>query len=217
VDLEKAAPHLLNRTTFISSAMSSVTSTDTSVPATSSPPPASSSQLTSGTNYFFGFLIAFIAFLFVFLSLGLLARRRRMRLMHEYLLHGPDDADLKFPQTEPEMWQPPYAEAKGQMWNDMMPLAATPVRRDVVEEFPKADESDGARWHNPFVVYFGFPAAKPRRNGRRKTKVTEALNIAVMISMPQAPDSREEKGDRNEYQIGMLKVPWRDNTQAPTS
>src|ERR1700761_2376631 len=100
--------------------MSSTTTTDTSVPTISSSPPASSSQLTSGTNYFFGFLIAFIAFLFVFLSLGLLARRRRMRLVHDYLLYGPDDADLKFPQTEPVMWQPPYAEAKGQLWNDMM-------------------------------------------------------------------------------------------------
>jgi hypothetical protein len=102
--------------------MSSTTSTDTSLPSASSslptPPP---NQLASGANYFFGFLIAFIAFLFVFLSLGLLARRRRMRLMRDFMLYGPDDSDLpNILQTEPVMWEPLYAEAKGQLWSQIM-------------------------------------------------------------------------------------------------
>lgn len=76
---------------------------------------------TSGTNYFFGFLVAFIAFLFIFLSLGLLARRRRMRLMRDFMLYGPDDdGHSQIPQTEPVLWQPAYTDAKGPLWGDIM-------------------------------------------------------------------------------------------------
>jgi hypothetical protein len=100
---------------------SSTTATDTSTASgTPSLPPSNNNQLASGTNYFFGFLIAFIAFLFVFLSLGLLARRRRMRLMHDFLLYGESDHLPTISQTEPLMWQPTYIAGDGRLWSDIM-------------------------------------------------------------------------------------------------
>lgn len=68
---------------------------------------------------------------------------------------------------------------------------------------------------NPFVVYFGFPPSKPRRTGPNKILVTEAMNVCVMITMPQAPEALEED-DRNEYQIGMLQIPWKDENLPQT-
>ncbi|KAJ7924861.1 hypothetical protein B0H13DRAFT_2314944 [Mycena leptocephala] len=151
--------------------MSSTTSTDTSLPSASSslptPPP---NQLASGANYFFGFLIAFIAFLFVFLSLGLLARRRRMRLMRDFMLYGPDDSDLpNILQTEPVMWEPLYAEAKAsygaKLW---CPLSTSLVRREVLDDKTPAEVPPPRPSRNPFVVYFGFPPSKP--DGRAPTE-----------------------------------------------
>ncbi|KAJ6612735.1 hypothetical protein B0H10DRAFT_2051713 [Mycena sp. CBHHK59/15] len=165
---------------------------------TASPLPTPN-QLASGTNYFFGFLIAFIAFLFLFLSLGLLARRRRMQLQQEFLLYGSDD-DL-LPQTEPLMWQPTYTEAKGQLWSAIMPLSSAIHMREASPPRPT---------RNPFVVYFGFPAMKPSRKGPRRIKasVPEALQVAVMINMPKSPEVYRED-DRKEYQIGTLQLPWK--------
>ncbi|KAJ7251475.1 hypothetical protein B0H12DRAFT_1324040 [Mycena haematopus] len=181
----------------MSSTMSStVSSTATDASETGSSPPS----IGSGTNYFFGFLIAFIAFLFVFLSLGLLARRRRLRIMRDFLLYGDDDSP-NITQTEPLMWQPMYTMAEGQLWSDIMPLSISLVQRvvdDKVEEPPHPSRSR----------YLGFPSLKTP-NGPQKIQVTEAMNIAVMIELPQAPEALEEVGI-HEYQIGILHVPWKD-------
>ncbi|KAJ6593948.1 hypothetical protein B0H19DRAFT_1092990 [Mycena capillaripes] len=201
--------------------MASTTSTDPST-ATGSPPP--SPGLSPGTNYFFGFLIAFIAFLFVFLSLGLLARRRRMRLMRDFLLYGPDDSGLpNISQTEPMMWQPSYTDAKGQLWSNIMvcslvcedakhyicnepqPLSTSLVQREAVDDKTPKEVPPPRLSRNLFFLF-----RKPRPpDGPRKILVTEGMNIAVMINMPQAPEVLEED-DRHEYQIGVLRVPWKD-------
>jgi len=185
--------------------------TDASPSSSSSLPPNSSGQLSNGTNYFFGFLIAFIAFLFVFLSLGLLARRRRMRLMADFLLYGPDSDDSHLPnitQTEPSMWQPTYEEAKGKQWSAIMPLSTSLVWRDVVDEKAAEEMPHAPRRRNPFVPYLGL---SPPRTLPPTIKVPEAMDIAVMINMPQAPEALEEDGIL-EYQIGMLQVPWKDES-----
>ncbi|KAJ7166500.1 hypothetical protein C8R43DRAFT_1122072 [Mycena crocata] len=199
--------------------MSTTDPTPTGLPAESSSPPSSSNQLTSGTNYFFGFLIAFIAFLFVFLSLGLLARRRRIRLMQEFLLYGPDDDHSPASsQTEPLMWQPVYADAERPVWSDIMPLSTTLLRREVIEEKAPSEVLPPRPTRNPFVVYFGFPAMKPRRRpALRKTQVTEGMNIAVMITMPMSPGTLADD-EPPECQIGTMQIPWTDETlEAPIS
>ncbi|KAJ7072282.1 hypothetical protein C8F01DRAFT_238279 [Mycena amicta] len=65
---------------------------------------------------------------FVFLSLGLLARRRRTRLTREVSLDGAM-------QSEPEMWQPLYRAATKPTWSDVIPLSASYIWREVVEDF----------------------------------------------------------------------------------
>ncbi|KAJ7680370.1 hypothetical protein DFH06DRAFT_1315154 [Mycena polygramma] len=191
--------------------MASTTSTDGSAPTGTSTPPSTSGQL-NGTNYFFGFLVAFIAFLFVFLSLGLLARRRRMRLMRDFMLYGPDDSGLpNVTQREPTMWQPLYREAKGQLWSNIMPLSTSLVQREVTDDKTPAEELPSRHSRNP-LVYLGM---KPQLKGPPKTLVTEAMNIAVVINMPQAPAASEED-DRHEYHIGTLQIPWKDDVLSQT-
>ncbi|KAJ7901881.1 hypothetical protein B0H14DRAFT_3422557 [Mycena olivaceomarginata] len=187
---------------------SSTTATDTSTASGTPSLPPSNSQLASGTNYFFGFLIAFIAFLFVFLSLGLLARRRRMRLMHDFLLYGESDHLPTISQTEPLMWQPTYIAGDGRLWSDIMPLSTSLVQREVIDD--KTPAEDAPR-----------PSRKPwrmntRRKGPQKIQVTEAMDIAVMIELPQAPDALEKAEGIHEYQIGMLRVPWKDENLPET-
>ncbi|KAJ7243936.1 hypothetical protein C8J57DRAFT_1525230 [Mycena rebaudengoi] len=186
----------------------STTTTTTTAPASTPTDPPSQNQLTSGTNYFFGFLIAFIAFLFIFLSLGVAGRRRRIRRRRDILLYGPDDdgGATRIPQTEPVMWQPQYANAPSEQWGELMPLSSSVLMREVIDtKVPIAAPARPSR--NPFVVYFGFPAMKPSRKGLRKIKVPQALQVAVMISMPKPPEDGED--GRNEYQIGLVQVPWK--------
>ncbi|KAJ7045564.1 hypothetical protein C8F04DRAFT_1388180 [Mycena alexandri] len=180
--------------------MSSTTSTPSS---TGEPQPTAT---LSSSSYFFGFLIAFIAFLFVFLSLGLVARRRRMRLMRDFLLYGPDDAP-DIPAAEPLMWQPSYAEAQGQLWSDIMPLSTSLVQHEVVDDKAPAEVPPPPS-SNPFVTFFGFSTNPPRKPSLRKIHITEALNIAVVIEMPQDSPLKEAEG--HEYLIGTLQAPWKE-------
>jgi len=169
-------------------------------------------MFTSGTNYFFGFLVAFIAFLFIFLSLGLLARRRRTRLIREFLMYGPDeDGNPRIPQTEPVLWQPAYTDAKGARWADIMPLSSSLVRRDVVDEKTPAEEPPRPS-RIPLLVYIGIMTRKPQQTAPTKIKVTEAMDIAVVINMPRPPDAPLEEDEPPECQIGTLKVPWKDES-----
>lgn len=55
-----------------------------------------------------------------------------------------------------------------------------------------------------------------RRKGPQKIQVTEAMDIAVMIELPQAPDALEKAEGIHEYQIGMLRVPWKDDNLPET-
>ncbi|KAF7315618.1 Lateendosome to vacuole transport-family protein [Mycena indigotica] len=174
-----------------------------SLPASSTSSPTN--EFTAASNYFVAFLIAFILFLFVFLSLGLLARRRRLRMMRDFALYGPDDAN-QIPQTEPEMWEPRYLDASKPRWSNVMPLSASYIRREVVEEIEKTDSEQQIprrRWPNPLPA--SLLGRKLSDDRRRKTNVTEGLSLAVMIAMPQ-PESTEPV-----YDIGSLRIPWKED------
>ncbi|KAF7361850.1 hypothetical protein MVEN_00529500 [Mycena venus] len=108
-------------------------------------------------------------------------------------------------QTEPLMWQPSYVEAKGQLWSDIMPLSTSLVQREVIDDKTPPEPPRPSR--NPFVV---LPRIKTRSKHPPKIKVTEGMNIAVMIEMPQAPETLQDAEGVPEYQIGMLRVPWKD-------
>ncbi|KAJ7783227.1 hypothetical protein B0H16DRAFT_1495996 [Mycena metata] len=181
--------------------MSSTTSTPSSTGG-----PSQSTATLSSSSYFFGFLIAFIAFLFVFLSLGVVGRRRRIRLMQDFPLYGPDDAP-NIPDTEPLMWQPLYAEAQGQLWSDIMPLSTCLVQREAVDDKAPA-EVPLPPSRPPFVTLFGFSTNPPRKHSLGKIHITEALDIAVVIEMPRDSAALEEAGP--EYHIGTLQIPWKD-------
>ncbi|KAJ7785367.1 hypothetical protein DFH07DRAFT_1054678 [Mycena maculata] len=204
--------------------MSSTNATSVTSAATSTNTSGSGS-LPNGTNYFFGFLIAFIAFLFVFLSLGLFARRRRMRLMREFLLYGgTEDDGPGIAQTEPVLWQPAYTDARGSQWSDIMvrcsmidtgyhndalqPLSSSLVQREELVNEKTPAEATPPR--NPLTAFLGFPPSKPRRKSPQRILVTEGMNIAVMINMPQPPEARREEDEPPECQIGTLMVPWKD-------
>jgi len=105
------------------------------------------------------------------------------------------------------MWEPSYVEAKGQLWSDIMPLSTSLVQREVIDDKPPAEEVPPHPSRNPFVL-----PMKARRKRPPKILVTEAMNIAVMIKLPQAPEALEEAEGIHEYQIGMLRIPWKDET-----
>ncbi|KAJ6595575.1 hypothetical protein DFH09DRAFT_1135014 [Mycena vulgaris] len=193
--------------------MSSPTSSDAASSATSTSP----SQFTSSTNYFYGFLIAFLCFLAAFGGLHFVARRRRARLMRNLLLYGPDyyGDGVGILQTEPVLWEPSYAEARGQLWGNILPLSTTLVQREVTEEKVPPGSSPPPPTRNPLVAFFGFLPVKPLRTAPRKTKVTEGMNIAVMINMPQVPEALKDE-DIPEYQIGTLQLPWNDENLSQT-
>ncbi|KAJ7691605.1 hypothetical protein B0H17DRAFT_1201022 [Mycena rosella] len=193
--------------------MSSVTATD---PAATGTPPPSQGTLPSSTNYFYGFLIAFLIFLISFGGLHFIARRRRARLMREFALHGGDDGGVSVWQTEPVMWQPSYVGTKVPLWGNIMPLSSTLIQHDVIEE--KAAPASPPR--NPLAAFFGIPPMKPRRMDSNIVKVTEGMNIAIMINMPQAPGAPpapEEDEIPPVCEIGMLQVPWTDADLPQTS
>ncbi|KAK7057127.1 hypothetical protein R3P38DRAFT_1161605 [Favolaschia claudopus] len=187
---------------------SSPTPTDTS-PATGATTSVATNnnQLASGTNYFFGFLVAFIAFLFVFLSLGVLARRRRLRLMRDFLLYADDDSPV-ITQTEPLMWQPSYSPPKGTRWNEIMPLSSHLVQHEMVD---KTDIQIPTSRRNPLAAYLGFSPLRTRPRPPDTVQVTDGMRIAVMVQMPQSPAALDDPDNIHEYQIGTVQVPWTDN------
>lgn len=91
------------------------------------------------------------------------------------------------------------------------PLSTSLVWRDVVDEKAPEEMPHAPRRRNPFVPYLGL---SPPRTLPPTIKVPEAMDIAVMINMPQAPEALEEDGIL-EYQIGMLQVPWKDESLLP--
>ncbi|KAJ7188185.1 hypothetical protein C8R46DRAFT_1205375 [Mycena filopes] len=187
--------------------MSSTTSVDSS---SSAAVPAQPTATLSSSSYFFGFLVAFIAFLMVFLSLGVIARRRRMRLMRDLLMYGDDAPEI--PNTAPLMWEPSFVEARSELcnWRDVMPLSTVVVQREVVDDKALVDEEPATPTgpRNLLVKFFGFPPKPRRKPTPKKIRITEAMNIAVMIEMPQEPATLKAEEEGHEYHIGTLRVPW---------
>ncbi|KAJ7650861.1 hypothetical protein FB45DRAFT_888980 [Roridomyces roridus] len=193
----------------------------------------SGSMLSSGTNYFFGFLVAFIAFLFIFLALGFLARRRRLRLLHDFILYGPqDDDNSRIAQKEPMLYEPKFVDAPvPPLWADIMPLSTSLVRRDVLqskEALPLPATTSTPPTSGAALRSFLRLPRKAQVDAGSPTptlvKVPEALDVAVLINMPQPPgastrDPDEEEGPP-EYLIGTLHLPWKDDdlgVELPTS
>ncbi|KAJ7104445.1 hypothetical protein B0H15DRAFT_810054 [Mycena belliarum] len=195
----------------MSSATSPISTDSPSDPA-GNPNPA---NFPSSTNYFYGFLIAFLCFLICFGALHVMARRRRAILIRDFLLYGDDDSGgAKITQKEPSMWQPTYVEARAARWADIMPLSTTLVQHDVlIDEKPFSP-----RPRNPLVAYLGGITSK-QQPGSVISQVTMGMNIAVMINMPCAPGRRKEGEDEDddipEYQIGTVRVPWTDERLPP--
>ncbi|CAK5265748.1 unnamed protein product [Mycena citricolor] len=167
--------------------------------ASFSPPPNNNNPATSGSTYYFGFLVAFLAFLFLFLSLGLLARRRRMHLMREMMLYGSDDDTRVRLMAVPVISQPLYtrlgATSGRTSWR---PLSASMVKRDVIDDkSPPATRTQRGR-----RVRHGTPSSSilVSRHGN---------NLAGTPVMPQPPDAADDP-ERPYFEMGVLHVPWTD-------
>ncbi|KAF7376187.1 hypothetical protein MSAN_00033800 [Mycena sanguinolenta] len=83
-----------------------------------------------------------------------------------------------------------------------MPLSTSLIQRTVDGKLP-FDEPP----HHVRSRHLGS-AKIPK--GPESVRVTEAMSIAVMIELPQAPEALEAAAGIHEYQIGILHVPWKD-------
>lgn len=66
---------------------------------------------------------------------------------------------------------------------------------------------------NPLLAYLGVPPLiKPRPvpKGPVRVRVTEAMDIAVVINMPRPPGAHLEDDEPPECQIGIVKIPYTD-------
>ncbi|KAJ7485631.1 hypothetical protein FB451DRAFT_1554500 [Mycena latifolia] len=201
--------------------MSSATSSSPTATDTSTAPPGGGGgggALPSSTNYFYGFLIAFLCFLLSFGALHLMARRRRARLMRDFLLYGPDDAEggggaSRIAQEEPLLWQPSYTTAEAPRWGEIMPLSTTLLTRAVPLNAEKSSTPPPPP--RSLAAYLRSPFTRPHQEDPPTRTVTEALNISIMVRMPHPPETREE--DVPEYQVGTISVPWTDEQAQTTS
>lgn len=157
-------------------------------------PPASTQTGggSQGVNYFFGFLIAFIALLLFFVGCGFGARRSMMRnrRLHQRLndtgmVFGNASVDgllLRNRETlkEPVFWERPFQKGISQ-WELMMPLTATIVTEGVATSNPGRPSSSsppatlGRNWQTPSearlqsrfffmpFTFFVFPSPRLRR------------------------------------------------------
>lgn len=76
-----------------------------------------------GANYFFGFLITFVALLLIFVGCGVGSRRRTAARRRAMMLNGMDGwgdgTGAGITQTEPSFWEPKFADG-GDRWDAIM-------------------------------------------------------------------------------------------------
>ncbi|KAF8875617.1 hypothetical protein CPB85DRAFT_1260036 [Mucidula mucida] len=180
--------------------------------ATSSPSSTQSSEDTGGAkgaNYFFGFLITFIALLFIFIGCGVTTRRRlqRRRIINlDALASMPgffgSRAGLVIDEKDKPLLCERWTErAEEPTWACMQPLSVS----NVTAELPVSDHSPPVRLpsRNPNAINgLSLPIWAP-------PPPSPFSRISVMITMPH---EREADDEIPEYQIGVAQLPWQAAT-----
>ncbi|KAF5369057.1 hypothetical protein D9758_002942 [Tetrapyrgos nigripes] len=191
----------------------SSSSTETAPPAATSTSSPSGPTSSRGANYFFGFLVTFIALLLLFIGCGVGSRRRlnRQRRILFGELEGWNSSfqTLAEPPPEPKLLEPLFEpclrKTGGEIWRFMQPLSAklvtvpsTPLKRPPPPvRFPS---------HNPAAIHgLSLPVWRhvaPTEKEDEGSPEAE-IEIAVLIALPR----RDEQG-RHDYEIGVAHVPW---------
>ncbi|KAL1691961.1 hypothetical protein GGG16DRAFT_90769 [Schizophyllum commune] len=216
--------------TTVSSASPSTISSTTAATAASAMSSSDDGGMARGANYFFGFLITFVALLLIFVGCGVGTRHRRMRGGTGFMFDWNTPAEV--PKEEPRLYEGYLEKAQGDLaWVDVMPVSATILR-------PKADEpvssSSSESRPPPRRTWLDrlrrratpppdVPAARPSEDIERKARrprtpspppPDETLQITMMIAMPTPPrppndTTPDEQRGLDEYQLGVLQKPWR--------
>jgi len=207
----------------------------TTVPSSSFTPqpsptgdPGSPSPMQRGANYFFGFLITFVALLLIFVGCGIGSRRRLSRrralMLGDFDTWGDGQRRDAVPQVEPKYWEPTFVKGgEGDKWQDIVPLSTTVMRKEPV---PNSAYSTPSPSPIPPRRTFTFPSlpswvpgVRPPAEPSYAAKVPEpeppeAIQVTVMIAMPVIPHDQKNVTDQKtesppqEYQIGVTHVPW---------
>ncbi|KAF9031697.1 hypothetical protein BDZ89DRAFT_1158816 [Hymenopellis radicata] len=185
--------------------------------ATSSPSPTQSgdSGAAKGANYFFGFLITFIALLFIFIGCGVTTRRRlqRRRIINlDALASMPgffgSRAGLVIDENDKPLLCERWTErAEEPTWTCMQPLSVSNVTAKTLV----SDHSPPVRLpsRNPNAINglslptWAHPPTKPVLDSAATVDET-LLQISVMITMPHDKGVEDEIP---EYQIGVAQLP----------
>lgn len=186
-----------------------------------------------GANYFFGFLITFVALLLIFVGCGVGTRRRARNRGAAFMLDWsvPNVAPL-----EPRFYEGYLEKPHGEhVWADVMPVSATILR-------PQADEPASSSTsgppppppRSPWRTWLDRVRRRPphrsassearhsedadRKASQRRPATPppadETMQITMMIAMPAPPrhpndTTPDDERPLDEYQLGVLQAPWR--------
>ncbi|KAF7426235.1 hypothetical protein PC9H_008602 [Pleurotus ostreatus] len=216
-------------TTTVFSAATSVTpfletvSPTPAVTTTPNPGGVNNGGMQKGANYFFGFLIAFIALLLVFVGCGVGTRRRfmmRRGVMGDWA--GPASPyNESAPQKEP-LFVESWLEKGGDRWKNMTPLSTTAIRprpktpEPSITPLPVTTLSSFRQLiphpHFPFRRHLP-PSTVVKQENSETTPSPESLAVTVMIAMPTQKSDVEHQHQEDEplpeYSFGVAQVDWR--------
>ncbi|KAK0203743.1 hypothetical protein DFS33DRAFT_827741 [Desarmillaria ectypa] len=200
---------------------SSISSTTSIMSATASPTNSSiatdSGSMSKGANYFFGFLITFVAILFVFIGCGIATRRRYQR--RRGIIFNLDDLQAMpglfgSPQQligeKPIMWEPWVVKHDDYSWSTIQPLSASRSNKPCPKTVPRpAPIRLPSR--NPTAIHgLSLPIWAPADSEKEALSPEESLpstlQISLLISMPGQPPP--DNPTLTEYQIGVARLPW---------
>ncbi|KAK0480696.1 hypothetical protein IW261DRAFT_1563376 [Armillaria novae-zelandiae] len=202
---------------------SSMSSTASIVSATASasesPTATDSGSMSKGTNYFFGFLITFVAILFVFIGCGIATRRRYQR--RRGMIFNLDDLQAmpglfgsrqQLIGEKPIMWEPWAVNRNEYSWSTIQPLSASRSNKPSPKPIPRSAPIRLPS-RNPNAIHgLSLPTWAPADSEVEKEvpltdeSVPSTLQISLLISMPSRPSPDEPP--LTEYQIGVASLPW---------
>ncbi|KAK7462783.1 hypothetical protein VKT23_007367 [Stygiomarasmius scandens] len=179
-----------------------------------------------GANYFFGFLVTFIALLLLFIGCGVGSRRRlnRRRALFGDLTWDSRSV-LEEPPPEPQLLEPCLRKG-GDIWSLMQPLSTALVPSSSSSNKPAAPPPMiRSPSRNPAAIHgLSLPTWRPslvvptadKQKEKDKSDEDDAqrreseIQIAVMIAMPsRSRTSRaDDEQELDEYQIGVARIPW---------
>ncbi|KAK1226744.1 hypothetical protein PQX77_010289 [Marasmius sp. AFHP31] len=217
--------------------MSSTTLPDFPAP-TSTPVPGGNDNGPSnrGANYFFGFLITFVALLLIFIGCGIGTRRRLQRNGGLLDFDSWGDEQPGSTQAEPRLLEPKLTKG-GEKWSSIQPLSTSLLSKSQllsVEKKSDENSSSNARPLPPVRMPSSNPNAihglslpvwvsqhretKEERNDSDSTSGAQpghdVMQVALLVEMPtQHRESIEgDESHLHEYQLGVAQLSWDGGT-----